>query len=119
MTPDAPLLPSGSDFAVIFVFPDSAEIRYLSKLPPRGMRVQSPSGQTFIVASLLRSGERTFTAHCIAREATPARAREYGDEYKGPGALEDLAGHLQALAQRTIEAPARLRRRYRMRNYYP
>jgi hypothetical protein len=119
MTADGPLLPGSRELAVVFVFPDTAEIRYLSRLPVRGAHVQSSSGQTFFVASLLQSGERTFTAHCVAYEATPARAQEAKDEQEGTGALDDLAGHLQALARRTIEAPARLRRRYRMRDYYP
>jgi hypothetical protein len=41
------------------------------------------------------------------------------DKSDDPGPLDDLATHLLGLVRATIEAPARLRRRYRMRHYIP
>jgi hypothetical protein len=45
---------------------------------------------------------------------------EAGENESGqPVAIDDLANHLLGLMRRTMEAPARVRRRYRMRHYIP
>ena len=131
------LLPgSGEEVGVVFLFPDSAEVRYLSRPPAPRTRVRSSNGHVWIVSNVVRTGENTFSAHCVAQQdlvaaRTPAprpghaprdprtepRARADPGASE-PGAFEDLGTHLLTLARRAIETPTRLRRRYGMR-YIP
>ena len=127
MTREGPSLPNAREVAVVFLFPDSSEIRYLTNPPAAGARVRSSTGERFVVAKIFASGERVFTAHCIVQtavaptrtaarpEASPVRVEEPGH----PGGVDDFASHLLARVRRTLDAPARLRRRYQMRHYIP
>jgi hypothetical protein len=126
VTPQGPSLPHPGEFAVVFRFPDTSEVRYLAKPPAPGARVRSSAGERFVVARLVASSEHVLTAYCVAPAVAPARpvaqraaieARE--DESGNPGAMDDLANHLLGVVRRTLNAPARLRRRYRMRHYIP
>jgi hypothetical protein len=146
MSADGQLLPGPDAIAVVFQFPHTAEIRYVSRVPARGSRVRSSAGHTFIVTQLLRSGERTFTARCVApddtkskrasprsesasreREPLPLpykrqvaekeRRSEHGEKmHQTSRSLEDMAVDLVRSARATSK---RFRHRYKMRNYLP
>lgn len=120
VTPDSPPVPNPREVAVVFLFPDSSEIRYLSKPPARRTRVRSSNGKSFMVATILPSGERTFTAHCVAQAVVPPRAMaRRGAEPTSEHESDDLPSQLLGLVRLTVDAPARLRRRHRMRHYIP
>jgi hypothetical protein len=133
-------LPGVREAAVLFLFPDSSEIKYLSRPPAPGARVRSSAGRVWTVASVLKTGEHTFTAQCFAEQAhVPTRVVARPEDVAaangvtrqkktaprrqvvqdGPGAFEDLATHLLKLTRRAIGTPSRLRRRYKMRHYIP
>ena len=131
------LLPgSGEEVGVVFLFPDSAEVRYLSRPPAPRTRVRSSNGHVWIVSNVVRTGENTFSAHCVAQQnlvSAPTAVLQTGPaprdprteqralaepRTREPGAFEDLGTHLLTLARRAIETPTRLRRRYGMR-YIP
>jgi hypothetical protein len=126
VTPEGPSLPNADTVAVVFVFPDSSEIRYLSNPPPPGARVQSSTGQRFRVAGIRASGEHTFRVRCVVEAVAPTRAmarrdpiKTREDETGHSGAIDDLASQLLGVVRGTMESAARLRRRYRMRHYIP
>jgi hypothetical protein len=129
------LLPASDAVGVLFAFPDSAEVRYLSRPPAPGTRVRSSNGHVWIVSNVVRTGENTLTVHCVAQQ-DPNSARttvlrrgpalrdprterhalaEPGT--KKPGAFERLGTHLVTLARRAIQTPTRPRRK--MRHYVP
>ena len=114
-----------SEVAVVFRFPHSAEIRYLETPPVPGTRVRTSDGRVWVVDELLASGQKTYTAYCVARQEqlrTPRlRPASQAQDVARPAsrAREDLATRLLELANRSIHAPASIRRRYKMRNYIP
>ena len=125
------------EVGVVFHFPDSAEVRYLSRPPAPGKRVRSSNGHVWIVSNVVGSGENTFHAHCVAqqdavsarttavRPDTVTRAPDMDPpavdkpDTTEPGAREDAGSHVLTLARRAIETPTRLRRRHGTRNYVP
>jgi hypothetical protein len=133
------LLPGSSDVGVIFHFAESAEVRYLSHPPAPGTRVRDSNGHLWIVRSVVRTGEMTFSANCVTRRvlSAPARAPRpqpvRSDPHTRRGALaapargtkepdallEDRSPGLLTLARRLIGTPKRLRRRYGMRHHLP
>ena len=50
---------------VLFLFPDSSEIRYIRK-PKPGDRVRSEKGDIWTVGEVMRSGIDTYTVACVA-----------------------------------------------------
>lgn len=51
---------------VLFLFPDSSEIRHMRKPPTIGLRVRSEKGDVWTVAEVLKSGIDTYTVTCVA-----------------------------------------------------
>jgi hypothetical protein len=137
MAPGRQLPPGPREIAVVCLFPDAAEVRYVSRLPARGQRIRSSKGRVYIVAQVLQSGERTFTAHCAApediksrrpntppRETAPRKGdlvrSEQRDGMHGRShGLDDLAADLMRFVGVTLRTPGRLRHRYKTRNYLP
>ena len=51
---------------ILFLFPDSGEIRYMREPPKLGCRVRSVTGGVWTVAEVLKSGIDTHTVTCLA-----------------------------------------------------
>ena len=51
---------------ILFLFPDSGEIRYIREPRKRGCRVRSVTGDVWTVAEVFRSGIDTYTVICLA-----------------------------------------------------
>lgn len=73
---------------VLFLFPDSSEIRYTRK-PKPGDRVRSAKGDIRTVAEVLKSGIDTYTVTCVAP----------------PKGARDVAADLLGLVRKSISAP--------------
>jgi len=76
---------------VLFLFPDSSEIRYMREPPTIGRRVRSAKGDVWTVAEVLKSGIQTYTVSCVAP----------------PKGVRDLVADLLELA-RNSTSPSRL-----------
>ena len=74
---------------VLFLFPDSSELRSMREPPKLGRRVRSVKGDVWTVAEVLKSGIDTYTVTC----APP------------PGGVRDLAADLLELARNSISPP--------------
>ena len=110
---------------VLFLFPDSSELRDVRKPPRRGHHVRSPEGAVWKVAEILKSGHETYTVTCVApsrmgkmpnlaadhmRNAVRRRTRDPDNQ--------DLAADLLERARKSI-SPHEIRSRRRRRNYMP
>jgi len=71
---------------MLFLFPDSSELRYMREPPKLGGRVRSASGDVWTVADVLKSGIHIYTVTCVA----PAQHL---------GGVRDLAADLLAFAR--------------------
>jgi hypothetical protein len=101
--------PRAAAFNCVFIFPDSSESRYLSRVPREGTRVRSPLGGEWFVAEALQSGRATYTIFCVGR-------REYREKFgHAPGARQ-LASDLLERAQQSV---SERRRRRKYRHYIP
>ena len=89
---------------VVFLFPDSSEIRYLNRAPRLGRSVRSEHGRSCVVSEVFPSGVETYTAVCVAREH-----------------LVDVGSLASDLLQRARDSgtPKGLLERWRRRNYIP
>ena len=104
-----------SDDAVLCVllFPDSAEYRWLNRLPAPGTRVRSRLGAAWIVDEVLQSGRETYTVFCLSRRDYVDRLRHRSDR---PSVL---AGELMEAARHTSEIVTERKRRWKLRHYLP
>lgn len=109
----SPKRPDAGVFCVL-LFPDSAENRWLERLPPPGTRIRSRrGGPRWVVDVVLQSGRDTYTIVCVGR-------REYLDALRHRSDRPpDLAAELLEAARRTSEFVAERNRRRRFRNYLP
>lgn len=82
MTPPPPV-------RVLFLFPDSSELRHMRDAPRLGSRIRSPQGAAWTVADVVKSGKTTFTVTCVARS-------DYGASVRG------LAGDLLEAVRHSI-----------------
>jgi len=71
---------------VVFLFPDSSDIRYMREPPAIGRRVRSEKGDIWTVAEVLKSGIQTYTVTCVAP----------------PKGVRDLVADLLELARNSI-----------------
>jgi hypothetical protein len=123
---------------VLFMFPDSHQVRHMGKPPRLGSRVRSPRGAVCTVAEVVDWGSDTYTATCVGKaspfDAVPKRAAGRKQPTKESEVAKvphrddkDLAADLlqrtrdSLLLQRAKDAlsPRAIRRRWRRRNYIP
>ena len=123
---------------VLFMFPDSHQIRHVGKPPRLGSRVRSPRGSVCTVAEVIDWGSNTYTATCVAKasplDAVPKRAADQEQPTKESEVAKEPRGDDRDLAadllQRTRDSlllqrakdslsPRAIRRRWRRRNYIP
>ena len=110
---------------VLFIFPDSREIRHMREPPRVGSRVRSPRRAVCYVAQVIDSGSDTYVATCVgtSRVATvPQRAKEPVNEevrrYEPEPWEKDPAADLLQRVKDTV-SPRAIRRRWQYRNYLP
>ena len=98
----------------VLLFPDSAESRWVERLPPPGTRIRSrQGGAVWVVDVVLQSGRETYTVFCVdPREYSGARRRR-------PDGASDLAAELLEAARRTSETVTERSHRRRLRDYKP
>ena len=98
----------------VLLFPDSAENRWLERLPPPGTRIRSRhGGRRWVVDVVLQSGRDTYTIVCVDR-------REYLDALRHRSDRPtDLPAELLEAARRTSEFVTERNRRRRSRHYVP
>lgn len=90
----------------VLLFPDSAENRWLERLPPPGTRIRSRQGEAvWVVDMVLQSGRETYTVFCVDPR-----------EYSG---ASDLAAALLEAVRRTSETVTERSHRRRFRDYRP
>ena len=97
----------------VLLFPDSAENRWVERLPRAGTRIRSRRGSVWVVDGVLQSGRETYTVFCVD-------PRDYSDALRrrSDGA-SDLAAELMEAARRTSEAVTERSHRRRFRDYKP
>jgi hypothetical protein len=79
----------------VFLFPDSAENRWLDRLPTPGARIRSRQGRAvWVVDVVLQSGRETYTVFCV----DPREYREERRRRSDP--TSDLAAQLLEAARR-------------------
>ena len=110
---------------VLFLFPDSSELRTM-RVPPRlGRHVRSPEGAVWKVAEVLKSGVDTYTVTCdtpsliakvpdLAADQVRQAVRRRTRDHHG----QELPADLLQRARDAI-SPREMKRRWRERNYYP
>ena len=105
---------AGSGVFCVLLFPDSAENRWVERLPPPGTRIRSrQGGAVWVVDVVLQSGRETYTVFCVdPREYSGARRRR-------PGGASDMAAELLEAARRTSETVTERSHRRRFRDYMP
>ena len=98
----------------VLLFPDSAESRWLERLPPPGTRIRSrQGGAVWVVDVVLQSGRETYTVFCVdPREYTSARRRRSDRP-------NDMPAELLEAARRTSETVTERSHRRRLRDYKP
>ena len=107
--------PKDADSGVfcVLLFPDSAENRWVERLPRPGTRIRSRQGSVWVVDVVLQSGRETYTVFCVdPREYSGALRR------RSDGA-SDLAAELMEAARRPSETVTERSHRRRFRDYKP
>jgi len=61
---------------ILFLCPDSSELRHMRDAPRLGSRIRSPQGAAWTVADVVKSGKNTFTVTCVARSEYAASVRD-------------------------------------------
>ena len=69
-----------TDSTVLFILPDSGEIRYTGEPPRLDSRVRSPSGDVWTVARVTYEGSDTFTVTCVERSRVATVPRRAADQ---------------------------------------
>ena len=109
----APIRHDAGVFCVL-LFPDSAENRWLERLPPPGTRIRGrEGGAVWVVDAVLQSGRETYTVFCVDRREYNSSRRRRSD------GASDLSAELLEAARRTSEAVTELSHRRRFRHYKP
>lgn len=97
----------------VLLFPDSAENRWVERLPSPGTRIRSrQGGAVWVVDVVLQSGRQTYTVFCVD-------PREYGGAHRRSDGASDLATELLEAARRTSETVTERSHRRRFRDYKP
>lgn len=113
---------------VVFLFPDSNELRDMRAPPRLGRHVRSPKGALWKVAEVLTSGRDTYTVTVVAPSLTAKVPQLAADHLRHAVRrrtpdrdTRDLAADLLQRAQRAKDSisPRAIRRRRRERNYFP
>ena len=119
---------------VLFIFPDSREIRHMREPPSLGSRVRSRHGRAWAVAQVIDNGSDTYTATCVGsaeqlgrvrREELRRVRREEGSAVNAAGApviesTEDKALYADLLQRvKDVLSPRAIRSRRRNRHYIP
>ncbi len=110
---------------VLFIFPDSREIRHLPEPPRVGSRVRSRHRSVWYVAQLIDNGSDTYVAICVGLArvaAAPQRPVGHVSEKarrdeREPSEKDPAADLLQRV--KDVVSPRALRRRWQYRNYLP
>ena len=98
----------------VLLFPDSAENRWLERLPPPGTRIRSREGRAvWVVDVVLQSGRETYTVFCVDPREYGAARRRLSD------GTSDLGADLLEAARRTSDTVTERRHRRRFRHYKP
>ena len=109
----SPKPPESGVFCVL-LFPDSAESRWLERLPTPGSRIRSrPGGRRWVVDEVLQSGRDTYTIVCVDRREQLDALRHRSDQQT------DVAAELLEAARRTSEFVTERNRRRKFRRYVP
>jgi hypothetical protein len=111
---------------VLFMFPDSRQIRHMGKPPRLGSRVRSPRGAVWTVAEVKDWGSDAYAVTCVGKASpfatVPKRAAdretEAAERRKRDPYDKDLAADLLQRAKDSL-SPRAIRRRWRNRNYLP
>ena len=109
---------------VVFLFPDSSELRSMRVCPQVGRHVRSPAGAVWRVAEVLKSGIDTYTVTCVAPSRVVTLPHLAADQLRHARRRprdhnhQDLAADLLQRAKDSM-SPREIRRRWRERNYYP
>ena len=105
---------AGSGVFCVLLFPDSAESRWVERLPSPGTRIRSrQGGAVWVVDVVLQSGRETYTVFCVD-------PREYsGGRRRDPDGASDLAAELLEAARHTSETVTERSHRRRFRDYRP
>ena len=110
---------------VLFVFPDSREIRHMREPPGVGSRVRSRRRRVCYVAQVIDSGSDTYVATCVgeSRVVTAAhrpahRTNEAVRQDERDLIERDPAADLLRRVKELV-SPRAIRRRWRDRNYLP
>ena len=109
---------------VVFLFPDSSELRSMRVCPRVGRHVRSPAGAVWRVAEVLKSGIDTYTVTCVAPSRVAKLPDLAADQLRHARRRprdhnhQDLAADLLQSAKDSM-SPREIRRRWRERNYYP
>jgi hypothetical protein len=111
---------------VLFIFPDSREIRHMREPPRLGSRARSPRGVVWTVAQVVDYGSDTYTATCtgrteqlldVGREENSVRNASDA-MFTEPTRVRDLTAELLQRVKDTL-SPRAIKRRRRYRNYIP
>jgi hypothetical protein len=96
-------------------FPGSTEVRFLKRPPRRGQRIESASGDVWVVAQVLRSGTDTYTVECVGLRTFLRELRERPSSDLTGDLLATVRGPIRSLKDGTQEPKAGLRRTRRGR----
>jgi len=104
---------------VVFLFPDSSEVRTMRSPPTLGHLVRSEGGLVWKVAEVLTSGSDTYTVTVVAPSLMAKSAHLAAQRLKRAATPDpqDLAVELLQLAKDST-SPRAIRRRWRERKYY-
>jgi hypothetical protein len=94
-------------------FPGSAEVRFLKRPPRRGQRIESVSGDVWVVADVLRSGTDTYTVECVGLRTFLRELRERPSSDLTGDLLATVRGPIRSLrdvTEQPIAGPRRTRR---------
>jgi hypothetical protein len=117
---------------VLFLFPNSREIRHMRDPPRLGSRVRSRRRATYTVAEVIDWGSDTYTAICVgtasasatvperaAGQESAVRERHRYDKDLAADLLQRTRDSLLLKRAKDSLSPRAIRRRWRDRNYLP
>jgi|SoiMethySBSTD1v2_1073268.scaffolds.fasta_scaffold137485_4 hypothetical protein len=94
-------------------FPGLAEVRFLKRPPRRGQRIESATGDVWVVAEVLRSGTDTYTVECVGLRTFLRELRERPGSDRTGDLLATVRVPIRSLQGATREptaGPGRVRR---------
>jgi hypothetical protein len=121
------ILPSVRDriSTVLFIFPNSRDIRHMREPPRLGSRVRSPRGDVWTVAKVIDYGSDTYTAICVGKSWAATVPHRAADQLNEEVKQKKRDRKRKALAVEVLKrakvslSPRAIRRRRRTRHYIP